>query len=570
MELFSNLKMKQKLLLGFLFASLFVLIAGIIGGTSMKKMNTVSNALYNSDLKNLKNLEELNANTMHLRLEIINLVESRDSNKTQVTINTSTMYRNKNNEIISTYKKSNLTAEEESLLDELDTELKDWRNICDEIFNLMSQGKYDEAMSLNKESASYRNKLTETVEKLVNITVKKADNRNNSSYMTYKTSLLIIASVTLISFIISILLGLKITNSSIKEINKILKFSEDLSNGILNKPIKLSSKDEIGTIAQRLNHATDSIKALVKEIMNSSEHMNSSSQELSATTEEISSIMSSVNEATDQIAESSQNLSSVTEEISASTQEINGNISKLSNKASDAAQSSNEIKKRAVDIKEKASKNIEEGKVIYDEKKKNIIKAIEDGKVVSEVKTMAASIANISEQTNLLALNAAIEAARAGVQGRGFAVVADEVRKLSEESSKAVQSINKMVLAVEKAFNNISNSGTEMLDYMANVVVPNYQLLMDTGIQYEKDAEMINSMSNDINDSLKQIKEVVSQVNIAVEDAASTAEQSASGSEEILGSVNEVAKTIEDIAHSSQSQAELSQKIASIVNKFIV
>lgn len=570
MELFSNLKMKQKLLLGFLFASLFVLIAGIIGGTSMKKMNTVSNALYNSDLKNLKNLEELNANTMHLRLEIINLVESRDSNKTQVTINTSTMYRNKNNEIISTYKKSNLTAEEESLLDELDTELKDWRNICNEIFNLMSQGKYDEAMSLNKESASYRSKLTETVEKLVNITVKKADNRNNSSYMTYKTSLLIIASVTLISFIISILLGLKITNSSIREINKILKFSEDLSNGILNKPIKLSSKDEIGTIAQRLNHATDSIKALVKEIMNSTEHMNSTSQELSATTEEISSIMSSVNEATDQIAESSQNLSSVTEEISASTQEINGNISKLSNKANDAAQSSNEIKKRAVDIKEKASKNIEEGKVIYDEKKKNIIKAIEDGKVVSEVKTMAASIANISEQTNLLALNAAIEAARAGVQGRGFAVVADEVRKLSEESSKAVQSINKMVLAVEKAFNNISNSGTEMLDYMANVVVPNYQFLMDTGIQYEKDAEMINSMSNDINDSLKQIKEVVSQVNIAVEDAASTAEQSASGSEEILGSVNEVAKTIEDIAHSSQSQAELSQKIASIVNKFIV
>lgn len=570
MELFSNLKMKQKLLLGFLFASLFVLITGIIGGIGMKKMNTVSNELYNSDLKNLKNLDELNANTMHLRLEIMNLVESRDSSKTQDTINTSNMYRNKNNEIINTYKKSSLTPEEKSLLNELDTELKDWRNMCDQIFTLMSQGKYDEAMDLNKKSASYRSKLTETVEKLVDITVKKADNRNNSSYMTYKNSLLFMAFVTLISVIISILLGSKITTSLLKEVNKILKFSEDLSNGILNKSITLSSKDEIGMIAEKLNHANNSIKALIEEIMHSTEHMNDSSQELSATTEEISSIMSSVNEATDQIAESSQNLSSVTEEISASTQEINGNISKLSNKANEAAESSYGIKKRAATIKEKASKNIEEGKVIYDEKRKNIIKAIEDGKVVSEVKTMAASIASIAEQTNLLALNAAIEAARAGVQGRGFAVVADEVRKLSEESSKAVGSINKMVLAVEDAFNNISNSGTEMLDYIANVVAPNYQLLMDTGIQYEKDAEFINNMSNDINDSLKQIKEVVSQVNMAIEDAASTAEQSASGSEEILGSVNEVAKAIEDISLSSQSQAELSQKIAQMVNKFTV
>jgi Methyl-accepting chemotaxis protein len=570
MGLFNNLKMKQKLLLGFLFASLFVLITGIIGGIGMKKMNTVSNELYNSDLTNLKNLDEFNANTLRLRLEIINLVESRDSSKTQDTINASNTYRSRNNEILDAYKKSNLTAEEKGLVDELDGELRDWRNICDKIFNLMSQGKFDEAMDLNKKAAAYRSKLTETIEKLVNITIKKADTRNNSSYMTYKTSLLVIASVTLISFIVSILLGLKITNSSLKEINKILKFSEDLSNGILNKPIELSSKDEIGTIAEKLNHSTDSIKALIKEIIQSTGHMNASSQELSATTEEISSMMSSVNEATDQIANGSQNLSSVTEEISASTQEINGNIGNLSNKASKAAESSEQIKKRAVDIKEKASKNIEEGKVIYDEKRKNIIKAIEDGKIVSEVKTMSASIANIAEQTNLLALNAAIEAARAGAQGRGFAVVADEVRKLSEESSRAVQSINKMVLSVEKAFNNISNSGTEMLDYMANVVVPNYQLLMDTGIQYEKDAEFINSMSKDINDSLKQIKEVVSQVNIAVEEAASTAEQSASGSEEIIGSVNEVTKAIEDIAHSSQSQAELSQKIASMVNKFTV
>ncbi|EET86646.1 methyl-accepting chemotaxis sensory transducer [Clostridium carboxidivorans P7] len=536
----------------------------------MKKINAVSNELYNSDMKTLQALNEFDTNTLHLRLEIINLVESRDASKAQDTINTSNTLKNRNNELLSSYKKLNLTPEEKNLVDELDTELTDWRNICNDILNLMSQGKYDEAANLNKKAASYREKLTTTIEKLVSITVKRADNRNNSSYITYKSSLLVIISVTLISFIISTLLGIKITNSALKEINKILKFSEDISNGVLNKSIELTSKDEIGMIAEKLNIAGESIKVLVKEIMQSTDHMNASSQELSATTEEISSMMSSVNESTNQIAKGSQNLSSVTEEISASTQEIDENITKLSLKANEAANSSADIKKRAISIKEKASSSIEEGKTIYDEKRKNIIKAIEDGKIVSEVKTMSASIASISEQTNLLALNAAIEAARAGEQGKGFAVVAEEVRKLSEESSKSVKSISQMVIAVESAFNNISKSGNDILDYIANVVTPNYQLLMDTGIQYEKDAEFINDMSNGINNSLNQIKEVVSQVNTAIDDAASTAEQSASGSEEIIGSVNEVTKAIEDISLSSQSQAELSQKISQMVNKFTV
>nr|WP_243240365.1 methyl-accepting chemotaxis protein [Clostridium cibarium] len=154
---------------------------------------------------------------------------------------------------------------------------------------------------------------------------------------------------------------------------------------------------------------------------------------------------------------------------------MDSNTSALANKADDVAISVKEIRSRAIDIKHKSEKNIDIGNRIYEEKRVNIIKAIEEGKIVEEVKTMADSIGEIASQTDLLALNAAIEAARAGEQGKGFAVVADEVRKLAEESAKAVVNIQSMVTQVQVAFDNLSKGGEDILDYILNNLNPSFQ-----------------------------------------------------------------------------------------------
>ena len=434
----------------------------------------------------------------------------------------------------------------------------------------MRQGKYDEAANLNKEAITYRSKLTATIEQLSESAVKEASNKNIENTAMYNESMYMIMIITLIGIAAAFFLGNKIASSISKEANNILKFTDAISQGDLSKSIQALSKDEMGTIVRELDKARENIKSLIIEITQSTENIGASSEELSATTEEISSMMTAVNESTSQIAGGSEGLSRITEKISGSCEEMEQSTNELAKKADKTAKSSTEIKKRAVDIKEKAAQSIEEGTEIYNKRRDDIIKAIEKGKVVSKVKIMAASIGDIAEQTNLLALNAAIEAASAGEHGKGFAVVADEVRKLAEESSEAVKNINRMVLAVEDAFNNLSDSGKEILNYMSNSVKPNYQFLMDTGLQYEKDAEFMNQMSDQIAVASKQMSEIVSEVNGGIQSAAATAQESAAGSEEISSSVNEVTKAITDITASSQSQAELAQKLTDIVNKFKV
>jgi methyl-accepting chemotaxis protein len=351
-------------------------------------------------------------------------------------------------------------------------------------------------------------------------------------------------------------------------IKKILKFAENIGQGDLSQEVHIYSKDEIGGLAVALNNASENIKILVKEIMNGTTDMSATSEELSAVTEEVSSKVEIVSERTEEISKGVQDLSATTEEINASAEEIGATTNALAERASDAKVSVTQIKERALEIKQKAAKNIEEGNKIYIENQNNIVNAIEQVKVVENVKIMAESIGSIAKETNLLALNAAIEAARAGEQGKGFSVVAEEVRKLAEQSAEAVCNIQNTVSKVQIAVNNLSKSGQDVLKYMEDNIKPSYELLMNTGVQYEKDAEFVNNIVVEIAEATNQMNEVVEQVGKAIQTVTETAEKSATGSEEILNSITEVDISINEVAKSAQEQAELAEKLSGMVQKF--
>lgn len=569
MKWFKDLKIAPKLISSFILVALLICLVGVNGLRNMNTINSNAGSMHDYNLESIKALNTIKLNFGDIRSDLLKLVYQQNKNNQNESIKKEiSQLLNENNDLISKYETSLLSKSEESAFSDLKLNRDSYSSNINTIVSLIDKNDYEAADANFDKITEIRKKIYDDMDKLIQNNVSQSDDAYNKNNLTYKNSFISITLIIIIGLVLAIVLGLLISLMISKQVNKVLLFAEAIGQGDLTKSIAIDTKDEIGNLSKALNSAKENIQKLILEIMNSSSDISATSEELSATTEEISSKMEVVSESTEQISKGVQDLSATSEEVTASTEEITSTTSILAKEADKAITSITEIKNRAIDIKMKASQNIKQGNSIYEENRSNILNAIKDAKVVEEVKTMADSIGSIAEQTNLLALNAAIEAARAGEQGKGFAVVADEVRKLAEQSSEAVSSIQNMVSQVQAAFERLSKSGQDVLEFMSNNVKPNYELLMNTGLQYEKDSEFMNDIIKNFASSSKQIDELIMQVSSAVQNVSAVAQESASGTEEISSSVNEVTVAVSDVAKSSQSQAELSQKLSEMIQKF--
>jgi methyl-accepting chemotaxis protein len=407
-------------------------------------------------------------------------------------------------------------------------------------------------------------KLPGTSGNWVVITVEKESDAFAAMYGIRNKNIIFGVILLILASIIVTLLSSKITKPILNIKALALRLSlYDFSEGVI-----VSGKDEIGQTGLALNTAQLNIKHLVQEILNNSMDMSASSEELSANVQEITSRMEIIDHSTSEIDKNTQEASATSEEITASVEEVNSSMEELSSKAMEGSGNAAQIKEKANAVRIAANKALEESNRIYKEKEKKILKAIEDGKVVDEIKIMTDGIAAIAAQTNLLALNAAIEAARAGEQGKGFAVVAEEVRKLAEQSAKTVTTIQGTIAKVQESFGHLSENSNDILKFIIDDIKPVLEQYAASGEQYGEDGDFVNSMSEEIASMSEEVEATVNQVSDAVQTLSQNSQLSAERTGEIKISIDETSKAMDEVAQTSQSQAVLAQKLNELVQKF--
>lgn len=568
MNWFNNMKMAQKLIAIVLLITAVTALVGYIGIRNMDAINTNASLMYSRNLVSLTEIYSIQKNVLEIKSNVLMIADPYYNSQVATIENNNLELVKENDELIEKIEQMDLTSDEQKLLQQFKIDLADYRKHRSEIVESAKQNNYEKAKEIVPEATKAREKMFASLNSIIDYELQKAKDTDASNENIFMKSSKLMLIFIILGALFSIILGLGSAYIISNRLKKIVIAAEKFGDGDLTQQIEVSGRDEIGGLGIALDKALDNIRALVSNIIDGSSEISAASQELSATIEEVTSTMENITESTRHISSGAQELSATTEEVNASIEEIGSNTEALLKQVDNANSTVALIKGRAVNIKDKAAEAIKTGNEIYNAKNKNILKAIEEGEVVNQVISMADAIGNIASQTNLLALNAAIEAARAGEQGKGFAVVADEVRKLAEQSADMAKNIQALVSKIHLAFGNLSGSSKEILDYIANTVKPNYDLLMSTGMQYEEDATLISDISSSIADSTKQMSESIGQVEGAIENVSSTAQLSAVGSQDILTSINETAIAMEEVAKSAQSQAELAESLNSKIRKF--
>ena len=327
----------------------------------------------------------------------------------------------------------------------------------------------------------------------------------------------------------------------------------DARNGDLTRRIPIMSNDEIAALAgginsfmEKLQHiftiiSNNSVKMedVVDEVRGSVKTSNDSASDLSALTEELSATM--------------QEVANNTAVINDRTNEINIEVSEIANRSDDINRYSKEMKARADEMEQAAKANRDSTSEKVNEILSVLNQAIEDSRSVDQVNTLTNEILSISSQTNLLALNASIEAARAGEAGRGFAVVAEEIGQLansSRDTANRIQDINAVVIA---AVHNLAENANNLVTYMNDSILPEFEEFVATGGQYKEDATYIENVMNEFAEKTDELKVVMDEIAGSLNTITAAIDEGVNG---VTGAAESTQVLVEDMDNISKRMDE--------------
>lgn len=575
MRIFKNISVKWKGLFSVVLLAALLVILGFSGMNNLDRINAASVEISDNYAQSIALLGSISADFESLNQVIYAYALSEDSSKM-----------------------NSLTSKAESLMERIADTCMQFEQNLDEGEETKS---YNNFMSLYNQYITYFNQVLEhsnsnnddqatamvnreitNISSQLEVSIAHMTQANNSGmeqakeeqariYNASKSTTIAIMIVAVIGVVLAIIVTTAEIAKPLERMkNELNEIVDGIKNnaGDLTKRVTTVGRDEIGQLGRGVNVFIDTLQEIMKQIKDSTDSLNNI----------VANVISKVGTANDD----SNNISAVMEELSASMEEVASTITNIETNTTDAdsdivelASSSQELldyavdmHKRAEELEHKAVANKQSTSDVVNEIIGKLQSAIEGSRSVERVNELTDEILNISSQTNLLALNASIEAARAGDAGRGFAVVASEISKLAESSRTAannIQTINNMVV---EAVKELTGSADQIVSYINDNILPDYDGFVNSGKQYNEDAVHVNVTVNSFNEMSSKIRKLMTEITDSIRGISTAIDESANGVSSAALNTGDVVKDIVAIASEMDNNKDIADMLGTQARRF--
>lgn len=449
-----------------------------------------------------------------------------------------------------------------------------WAEI-DTIHKMVNEGDF---MNASMELGINFTGLVTSGEPIENVYIEALLNASTQATTNYNKTVNFMIALNLfgvVLFVIGIVVSVLIVNKKIskpaieagKQLNSVIDDIE-AGRGDLTKRISIKSNDEIGILAGGINSFINTLQILITQIKNNAEGIQDSVSSMTKGIYESSDNVTSVSAVMEELAASMQEVSATVEELDGSSQSVIDSVERVRGRADEGDALTSDIKAKARGIKELTEEKKNNIVNLMGDKHELLLQAIEESKKVQDINQLTEDILAIAGQTNLLALNAAIEAARAGEAGKGFAVVADEIRQLADNSRNTANDIQCISAEVVEAVERLMSNSNDLIEFMQDTVIADYQGFEGVADQYYGDAEKVEDIVREFRDNIVFLQNTMEEMGKGISNISIAIGESATGVTEAAENVGNLVSSIDNIKNETQKNMNISKELQAGVSKF--